>query len=195
MIHTHKVTKELVKAVLSSPSGLKWSVQGLGMLRTYLSPEVRLHVWDSTPRVYNVSALHTHPWHLDSYIVCGELRQCRYKVVGVGDYLQGTLDYNEATIKCGEGACTMSEPEPVKLFRMPMESYTEGQSYYQSNDEIHESLPEEGTITLVTRTFTEDRDHARVFWQGKGGFVSAEPRTATPAEVADITQNALAKWF
>jgi hypothetical protein len=190
----HKVTKELVRAVLSSPDKLKWSVQGLGMLRTYLSKEVRLHIWDSSPKVYNVSPLHTHPWHLDSYIVTGELRQCRYKLADVPN-AAGSLPYNMATIKCGENACTMSDPVKVGLFRWPMESYTEGMTYHQDNTEIHESLPADGTITLVTRTFTEDTEHAQVFWQGNGGFVSAEPRAATPEEVLQITQNALARWF
>src|SRR5579859_3298084 len=56
---------------------------------------------------------------------------------------------------------------------------TTGQTYHQEKDEIHESLPFDGTVTLVTRTFTADRDHARVFWRGTGDFVTAEPRAAT----------------
>ena len=80
-MNSHSLSKQLVKAILKSPYELKWSVQGLGMLRTYLSDEVRLHIWDRRLQIPQVSPLHDHPWHLDSEIVAGELRQHRYTVV------------------------------------------------------------------------------------------------------------------
>jgi hypothetical protein len=184
------VTKQLVKAILTSPHDLKWSAQGLGMLRVYLSQEVRLHIWDSRLKTDNVSPLHDHPWHLESYIVAGTLRQRRYEL----DY-EGPI-YNMATIKCGEGAHTLNKPEKVHLTNSNgLEEYKEGSVYTQHKSEVHESLPEDGTVTIVTRIFTENRDNAHVFWQGDGDFVSAEPRPATRDEVEMVTKNALQVWF
>jgi hypothetical protein len=191
--------KLLVKAILSSPLGLSWSTQGLGMLRTYLSPELRLHIWDAWLRVENVSPIHDHPWHLDSLIVAGRLAQQRYVIddecstAGVRPDAYEKLNF--AAIKCGEGAFTVSEVKKINVISQPLEIYSEGQSYQQRKDEVHESLPETGTVTLVTRTFTGDRDHARVFWRGDGGWVDAAPRPATPEEIIAVTQRALKLWF
>jgi hypothetical protein len=181
--------KLLVKALLKSPFNLKWDVQGLGMLRTYLSPELRLHIWDSALQIPNVSPLHTHPWHLRSYVVAGQYKQFRY----VEEDSPFGVYFKSATIKCGKDAVCTTEPVIVKLLRQSLETYTEGQTYWQNKDEIHTSLPLDGTITLVERTFTEDRDHARVFWETE--FVSAEPRRATVQEIENTTRLALDKWL
>jgi hypothetical protein len=178
----------LVKAILKSPYSLKWSVQGLGMLRTYLSDEVRLHIWDKKLRVPNVSPIHDHPWHLDSLIVFGKMKQHRYVVSPFGDQ-----ELQMSVIQCGENACTKTSPVSVKVHQTPLEEYLPGQSYRQTKDEIHESMAEDGTVTLVTRTFEGDRESARVFWRGEGGWVDAAPRTATFQEVMAVTQGALEK--
>lgn len=178
------IQRQLVRAILQSPFDLKWSVQGLGLLRTYLSPEVRLHIWDSSLRVDNVSPLHTHPWHLASEIIAGKLKQHRYIENSSGE------SYSSATIKCGENACTLSPTIKVGL-EQPLETYYPGEKYSQFKDEIHNSLAEDGTVTIVERTFFEDRDTARVFWKGDGPFVSAEPRAATREEIERVTQKAL----
>jgi hypothetical protein len=195
----HTITKQLVKAILKSPFDLEWSLQGLGMLRTYLSPEVRLHIWDERYAVPNVSPIHDHPWHLESYIVCGLLMQRRYTLIDPGKRIKNDPYAYEflsmAQIKCGENACTTTRPLKVLVRVGPLESYTEGETYKQTKDEIHESSPVTGTVTLVSRTFTPDREHARVFWRGQSGWVDAAPRPATRNEITEITQLALLKWF
>src|SRR5579859_497475 len=124
-----ETVKQIIKAILKSPDKLKWSVQGLGMMRTYLSQEVRLHIWDSALKVPNASPLHDHPWHLDSYIVAGEVRQYRYALqspppVNMVYTPETKVDkFRFATILCGEGACTMSEPQDVWLQQQPLETY------------------------------------------------------------------------
>ncbi len=105
------------------------------------------------------------------------------------------FEYNMTEIKCGPDACALSDPVKVLLHQLPMESYHEGQEYRQRKDEIHQSFPIDGTVTLVTRTFTGDRDKARVFWRGCEGFVSAEPRTAEVEEITEVTQRSLKLWF
>lgn len=183
-------TKLLVKKILEKAENFKWSIQGLGMLRLYLADDLRLHVWDNRYRVVNVSPIHDHPWDFESTVVAGAVRQVRY-IEGMS-YDNMTFKY--ATIKCGEGACTLSEPTLIDL-QPHYEEYREGNIYTQKADEIHESQPEDGTVTLCKRTFGRNRDNARVFWRGDGEFVSAEPRTATSDEVKAITENALTRWF
>lgn len=187
----HLVTKQLVKMILKSAGSYSWSLQGLGMLRLYLSEEIRLHVWNFDFAFPNASTMHTHPWDFESLVVAGELEQTRYIE---NENIEGDV-FNTATILCGEGGCIMSEPEKIKLSSCPMEHYVEGQTYTERAEEIHESFPLKGTVTLVTRRFRQDRDHAKVFRKPDSGWVSAEPRSATDGEVEEITRLALERWF
>jgi hypothetical protein len=182
--------RELVKSILTHPRDFSWSVQGLGMLRTYISDELRLHVWDSRLRVPNVSDLHTHPWDLHSTVVAGVYEQRRYEY---DDALTAEV-FNRARIKCGENACVIGQ-DKVLLVPSPRESYEAGHTYFQHRAEIHQSFPLNGTVTLVQRFFKQDRDHADVFWQGDGGWVDAAPRAASRNEVLDVTHYALIRWF
>lgn len=186
------INKLLVKNILEKAEHYKWSIQGLGMLRLYLSDETRLHIWDDRYKIADVSPLHDHPWSFESEVVAGRVRQFRYTEVPGEE--KGAAKFNYATIKCGEGAFTVTEPKTIWLAHK-FEVIHQGERYTQHKDEIHESLPCDGTVTLVHRKFHPDREHARVFWQGDGGFVSAEPRTATYAEVKAITSHSLATWF
>jgi hypothetical protein len=80
----------------------------------------------------------------------------------------------------------------VHLYRCPTEVYGPGECYRQEAEEIHESRPANGTLTLIHRRFKEDTEHARVFWQS-GGFVSAEPRPAKEWEIQLVRVAALAQ--
>lgn len=184
-----------------------WTLQGLGMLRTYLGKDkaVRLHVWDDryiaepTP-----SELHTHPWSMHSKIVAGEVLNTRYTVTQpqyeiqderVYEYNPYEAMYMAQTIFCGQGGGLCGLPEPVVLREGQTERYVEGMVYKQQPDEIHKSNPLRGTVTLVTRGFGEDVDHASVFWPQGGEWVTAEPRQATPEEVVAILTTSLETWF
>lgn len=210
-IQLKEQTRLLVKAILTSPYDLKWSVQGLGMLRTYLNDALRLHIWVSDFKIPGVSPIHDHPWHLDSYVVAGVYRQRRYTIKDK-DFLNRPIDessptfqagvragliekFGTASIKCGEGAFKTSDVHQVWVERGLEEEYHQGRSYYQHKDEIHESFPLDGTVTLVTRTFTPDREHARIFWRGNGDWVDAAPRPASAEEIKLGTQKALAWWY
>jgi len=193
------VEKLLVKHALKHPENFKWQVQGLGMLRTYLRDDWRLHIWDKSVRTPEVSPLHEHPWDLHSTIVAGTLYNTRYINTDPNDQFTWDVEskrkvYNGAVIKCGEGACTLTDVKPFSLYEMPRETYFEGDTYTQTKDEIHKSDAEDGTVTLVYRTFYPEREKARVYWE-TGQFVSAEPRRATEEEVKTITKRALNRWF
>lgn len=185
----------LIENLLTKPHGFNWSVQGLGMMRLYLSQAVRLHIWDGALRVPGVSAIHSHPWDLQSRVIAGRYKQHRYQVLAENATATYAEQFNLALIKCGEGACVMGEPTKLYMIEMPLEIYAAGEAYAQSKEEIHLSLPEDGTVTMVERTFHEDRDHARVFWRGQGGWVDAEPREATRKEIEEVTGRALRTWF
>lgn len=182
--------KPLIQKILERPHQHDWSLQGLGMLRLYLTDELRLHIWHSAFRVPDVSMMHTHPWHFHSLIVAGEVIQNRYAESDTG------LEYHRQTILCGPGGGLLDEPpQLVKLKKKPDEHYSEGEVYSQLANEIHVSVPRNGTVTLIQREFLDDTEHAYVFWESGGEWVSAEPRRAVYGEVKDITQHALKVWF
>lgn len=216
--------KPLVKTILQQADHYEWTLQGLGMLRLYLGKERRLHVWSDEHRVEGVSDLHTHPWHLSSQIVAGRMVNQRFVEVGELEQLPGhehslgesalmpgmlvcacgvstpmddgrLLDFNKVRITCGANACTTGPVSAVKLLPQELETYVEGQSYRQNADEIHRSTPERGTVSIITRRFLDDTEHANVYWRGDGGWVDAAPRPATPEEVRAITRYALERWF
>lgn len=182
----------VVREVLRYPEGRKWQVQGLGMLRTYLLPTLRLHVWDRVLRVPEVSTIHDHPWDFESLIVSGRVVQRRFTEVAETRAQDAVIEMNRTKIKCGPGGCAVSQPDRVKLLVGVEEVYGPGETYRQAADEVHESTPDDGTVTLVERTFLADTEHARVYHEGR--WVSAEPRPATPEEVALVVGRALLRW-
>lgn len=192
------VTKLLVKKILEHPRDYEWSFQGLGMLRCYLSREVRLHVWDPRLAVSNVSIIHTHPWNFESHVVAGRLIDTVYTETPL---LANGLTHHKQTIQCGLGACVHGPMIDVRLIKRG--DLTVGDSlgvigyqtsYTRFRSAIHESRPEPGTVTIVERQFDDDTEHAYVYWPIGTQWVSAEPRPATSAEVVSMTVTAL-EWF
>lgn len=194
----HDITKFaikriLMKAVMYKPETFEWSLQGMGMLRLYFGPELRLHIWDSRYRVPNVSLIHDHPWGFESYVVAGIIRNQRYKVT-----TGGCTSHSMQTIQCGVGGCLKGGPKDVFLTPAPeVESIYAGDTYHQDRAELHASFPEDGTVTLIRRVFdgATDLDTAHVCWPVGEEWVSAEPRPAAPEEVVDIIQYSLNRWF
>lgn len=176
--------RALVEMILKHPLGFDWSIQGFGMLRLYLRPDLRLHVWDSSFRVKNVSDVHNHPWGFTSTIICGEMLNQRFREDPIG------TAYNMATIRCGENACVMEEPRLVGLQAGPIESYVAGQSYSQTPEQLHRSTPTPGTVTLCQRRFTPNTEFASVAWQGDR-WIDAAPRKATDDEILAFCEAAL----
>lgn len=193
---TMKELKTSIKQILEKAQHYEWSLQGFGMLRLYLTKETRLHVWSDTFAVPNVSDIHDHPWHFKSTVIAGSIRNTRFLPIIANDVsLPPSQRYLTRRILCGNGGCVMGEVSEVGLWTPGEEVYGEGFSYSQSASEIHRSEPADGTVTIITRTFLDDPDHANVFWRQGEEWVSAEPRPATPEEVKAITGNALRIWF
>jgi hypothetical protein len=190
--HQHHLIKKTVQAILESPHSHHWTVQGLGMLRTYLDKGTRLHIWCDHLRTPNVSEFHTHPWHLRSYVVAGVIEDVSLTRQSTsGEH----VDMIEQRLKCGAGACLLDDPEQVRLWRLPTLTIGEGAGYWHMKQDIHTSRPADGTVTLVTRTFDGNEDEASVFWPVGEQWVTAEPRPATGLEVMRATRIALHKGF
>lgn len=185
--------RALVKTVLMYPRNHAWTVQGFGMMRTYLphgpNPKrFRLNVWDARMAVPHVSTMHDHPWDFQSWIINGNFRNTRF----VEDAYSGD-DWNYATIMCGiAGDNSAPLSNRIRLRAFPTEHYTTGDIYRQSASEIHVSEYDNGTVTLNDRT--GDTEHARVFWPAGLEWVDAKPRQATEMEVATATMLALENW-
>jgi hypothetical protein len=191
MLEDVKTIKALVRNVLVNSSAFCWTIQGFGVLRlSWESPEgdYRLNVWDSRYHTPDVSLMHTHPWHFESLILSGGLCNLRFRSVpgGPGE------SFDFATIKPGPGGGLLEDEKSgtVHLICSEREYYSAGQSYRQAADEIHVSLPEDGTVTLNLRERTKD-DIAQVFWRTGKRWVTAEPRKAENYEVQDIVSGAL----
>lgn len=185
----------VIKGILENPLvGLKWTLQGFGMLRAYLSEDEvwRLHIWDQDMSVEDVSTVHDHPWDLDSRIISGYLANQRF--VRDHDEGIGTKPWKAVLIRTGEGGHPLEEPDEWWLRPQQLESYTPGGTYHQDAPEIHESIPSPGTVTVVRRTFSRQRDIATSLYRDTPEWVSAEPRPATDEEVLHFTRLALSTW-
>lgn len=174
----------LVLSVLTKADAYEWSVQGFGMMRTYLDPHkrYRLNIWDSSLAVPDVSIIHDHPWDFHSWVISGAFRNQRY-AVGRGE------QYKCMIIEPGDQGGPRGEAETILLQKCGLETYGPGDEYSQRAYEVHASYYDDGTVTLNDRT-NRGEDIARVCWL-EGGWVDAKPRVATPAEIDLVVQRAL----
>lgn len=179
----------LIKRILEEHRAYQWTVQGFGMVRTKIYDIGRIHVWDSRLRVPLVSDVHAHPWPLRSTIISGELINQRFEVVETGQ-----LTYNRQKIATGEGGGLLDSPEEVLLGALTPEVYGAGDIYEQRPDELHRSIPQDGTVTLLERPMGEPLQETVVLWPRGTEWVSAEPRLAQQFEVERAIQYALARW-
>lgn len=185
------ITASAIKEILLHPEeGREWTIQGLGMLRLYLDDEhvYRLHLWDPRLAFEQVSTIHDHPWDFESVIISGQMVNVRY--------LEGSgLTYEGSELFCGAGGGLLPDTRRVvELQSHPDPVYLTGMRYKQEAPELHDSLPMEGAVTVIKRTFGPNRDIAHVYWPYNTQWGSAEPRAATREEVIHFTREALAHW-
>lgn len=183
------VSQSLVRQILENPFSFEWSLQGFGMLRLYLSPEVRLHIWDHNFRTEDVSLIHTHPWDFESCVISGIVYNKRFM-----QYVERRPEHcthMQQIIKCGEGGGPIGTPGPVYLGMFSDETYSSGHTYMQRANEIHLSEFKDGTITVIKRTFHADTEHAYVYWPLGSKWVTAEPRRASGDEIEAMCKKAL----
>lgn len=196
------VARTTVRAVLEDALGdarlgiktSNWSIQGFGMLRRHLPDDWRLNVWDSRFRVPDVSLIHDHPWHFESLVLSGRLRNVRFAVEESNRMRPSTHMTSKLKPGPGGGLLDGEGGGKVRLVSQPAEMYERGSTYLQTCDEVHLSDPEDGCVTLNRRFDRLRDDVAQVFWPVGTQWVSAEPRVAEPAEVVAIVGRALEEW-
>lgn len=175
--------KTILEMSLRLGSDADWQVQGLGMLRMYLNRETRIHVWHNGLVYHDTpSVIHNHPWEFVSRIIVGSLRNVRYKEDTDNPF--STPNHHVGKILCGPGGGLIPESSrDVRLEIAAVDEYKEGDVYYQAADELHNTIFQNGSVTLVNRKFKEDPDHASVAFPIGTQWKTAEPRTATQAEI------------
>lgn len=195
-MNNHRIITQLVKHTLLNYDKFDdWSLQGFGMLRLYMPDRgLRMAIWDKRFRVHNVSMLHTHPWHFESYVVCGLMMNHKYRDVS-DQYKADQPTHWKQRIQAGEGGGIVGEPDVVRLHHFENVIIRPGGSYGQHHDEIHVSEPDDGTVTLCDRVVVDPADphHADVYWEIGNNWVSAEPFTPSMGVVKLITEKALEK--
>lgn len=202
-LSTFNPAAALVRDILTTPHRRQWTIQGFGMLRTHLQNDVRLHVW-SAAHGNGASPIHDHPWKFSSFVVAGRLRNRRYAETSrnekdeAGALLNvshGAAAYMRRTIRPGEGLKVIGDDVPVWLNEIDYDLVGERSWYFQRADEIHQSVPEDGTVTIVQRVRGDLPDVAHTYYPAGTEWVSGEPRAATFYEVDAICAMALARWF
>jgi hypothetical protein len=158
------------------------------MLRTYLGSDqiTRLHIWDLGAAFPDVSRIHDHPWDFTSRIVTGIMGNQRYTVDA-----EAGEEFLSAKIRCGEAAYLLEEPVKSLVLPQVREAYGAEETYSQEAPEFHESFPSPGTVTVIQRSFKQDREVARVLWR-EGPWGDAKPRSATAEEITYFVGLALA---
>lgn len=187
---TGGIRAALVRSILEQWRYYEWTVQGFGFIRMKLANVGRIHVWDSSLAVSRVSTIHTHPWPLHSSIISGELINCRFLVGADG----ADQPYMRSRIATGEGGGLIGEPEPVLLFAREPEFYTAGDGYDQTPDEVHRTIAQDGTVTLLERPQGPPLEEAFTFWPEGTNWVSAEPRKLEQWQIEPVIGYALARW-
>jgi hypothetical protein len=188
------ITPDLVRHILQHRDQFQWSLQGFGMLRTYIGEDLRLHIWSNQHQVDDVSLMHTHPWDFSSLIVSGKITNHLYSEVPSGTARFADRAMWRQRILCGEGGGLEGEPEEVWLRPVSVIQYPANFVYRQAANEIHFSEFDDGTVTVIRRSPAADPDHAAVYWEAGKQWVSAEPRPATTEEVDAIVGLALERW-
>lgn len=197
------IQSALVLTILERAHVFDWTVQGFGMLRTKIKDVGRIHIWDSRLRTPLVSDVHAHPWPLKSTIISGELINVRYKEIewdGEAAQIDAVMGHSSAmrfcrsAIKTGEGGGLTGPVETVFIRPEPPEVYLPGKVYEQRPDEVHRSMPIDGTITLLERPMGEPLQETTVYWPVGCDWISAEPRPATRDEIKAALRMALARW-
>jgi hypothetical protein len=102
-----KIERALARTILEHATDFQWSIQGFGMLRLYLAPDVRLHVWSESHQVPNVSLIHDHPWHFTSHVLSRKIANVRYRIEPIGEHTH-TME----RIRCGPGGGALGDSRP-----------------------------------------------------------------------------------
>lgn len=167
----------LVKRILETPDAHRWTLQGLGMLRLYLSDALRLHVWDPRCAAPGASAVHDHPWDFSSLIVSGALtNRLLLEVPGLEAAADAT--HLVSRLHCGAGGGLVDRPIRTRLVVGSVRRYEAGQLYSQVATDVHETSPDPGTDDGVELVRERPRLGLNTFFGGNLGLAEASSAVA-----------------
>lgn len=180
-----------LKALFSDYKNLKWSVQGFGMIRTYLDEAkiYRLNVWHKKFKVNHVSEIHDHPWDFTSKVLFGSFFNTRF--IEVRPETERGCKFNCSEIITGDGGGMVGEKREIFLLQQLSEVYRAGDVYSQKWNEIHKSDYSDYTVTINERFRIGSSENARVFWPLGEDWIDAKPRSATNEELEPIFSDIL----
>lgn len=178
-----------VRDVLEHADQYKWSIQGLGMMRTTLDDGRRVQVWDMAYALDD-SNIHDHPWGFESQIIVGELTNRIYEEDRNSQY-SGSFPMNAVELITGDGTF-VSEPRRTELRLLETNTYGPGTQYTMEADQIHTTSAITGTVTIIKKIpLPEPKTTATVFWRRDAEWQTAKPRPATKAERDAFIESAL----
>jgi hypothetical protein len=221
---TIATTRALVKAILQRAEHYSWEVPANGRLTLVLEPNVAvINVFHSKYRVPNSTTIHSHTVDFRSDIVGGVMRQYRYlraaadtgrgsapgmntdagdgsapPLTDVGDRPAARRYWEQELTLDGK---LSRDPMECYLTESAIETYAAGEFYEITADEIHQSVPEDGTVTLITRQHKTTPASVSTFWpwapMAPGARPSDKiiPKEAGEGVVRDVISLALEKWF
>lgn len=179
-------------SVLGHAHEFRWSVHGIGMLRTYPvagNKTWRINLWHSSLRIPGISSLHTHPWDFASYILAGRIGNVRY----LENRNAQAKTHLRRQIECGDAGCVIGEDEYTSLTAInPVEVYRAGGQYIQHASEIHATSFDDGSITLNKRApYTGNGVPAVIYWPLDEPFVNSDQHVADDNTVAHVVAQCL----
>ena len=206
--------RAMVKAILKSAGSYSWEVPANGRLTLVLEPNVAvINVFHSKYRVPNSTAIHSHTVDFRSDIIGGVMRQYRYlrATAGAGhsagperstaDAGRGSTPQRYWEQELTLGGRLAGEPVECLLKESELEVYRTGEYYEITADEIHQSVPEDGTVTLISRQYKTSPTSVSTFWPWAPLPVGAKPsdkiipKEAPEEVVRDVISVALERWF
>lgn len=169
---------------LTNPEDYEWSVQGLGMLRAYLTEDraTRLQIWLKELQLASATSIHTHPWDFESIIYRGELINRTYAEVP-------GHKFDCYVINTGPTARPLSHSK-IDLEITQNRKLTEGQSYYQPKEVPHLTLFSQGAISIIHRLDYSKSDGLAKSY-GVGPWVSAAPQDVSWREARSLITYAM----
>jgi hypothetical protein len=164
--------QELLTKLKNDPLSFKWRRHGIGFIKAYLNEErtKRVHVFHKRFLTPGITIHHTHPWHLFSEVLKGNLVNTRFRKQGIS-----SCRFMEGVISCCDFKGVEGEPVEVGLLSDAPEIYTDTNGYYfQWSDEIHMTEATDGTVTVVTLVPAKEEGKARVYWPVGSEYVNAD---------------------
>ncbi len=181
----------LVKFVLSNAILFPWTVSGLGMMRTYITETMKIHVWHSSLLVENVTLHHNHPWAFESTVIAGKVMDSTFTLHD--DVVEMGHIYREVTLDVGKpgGNNMIDEGRHVWLVADEPTTLNPGDSYKHKPEDIHFVNFVDGSVTLIDKHMGDVEDHAKVYVPTGEKWVDAKPRKATPSQAEYVARIAL----